>query len=294
MQAFNTKPILQAVCNPVTEKHELKLFVLRLDLLHQPVNGNKYFKLKYNIAEAIKTGKDTLLTFGGAYSNHIAATATAAREAKLNSIGFIRGEEHVPLNKTLELATKNGMRLNYLPREEYRALRENNFEAEYSKSFANCYVIPEGGSNKLAVQGCMEINDLLPNNTDYICAACGTGATFAGILLGKKLHQQAIGFQVLKAENYISAEVKKWLTIFEQEYINGWSINENYHFGGYAKTNDELNKFIIDFENQTQMPIESVYTGKMMFGIFDLIQQNYFPKGANIVAIHSGGLQGKQ
>jgi 1-aminocyclopropane-1-carboxylate deaminase/D-cysteine desulfhydrase-like pyridoxal-dependent ACC family enzyme len=230
------------------------------------------------------------LTFGGAYSNHIVAVAAAGKEFGFKTIGIIRGEKTLPLNKRLQYVIDCGMQLHYISREEFKKLRETQFNNLITQKFSNCYLIPEGGSNELAIKGCKEIIGLVENDFDYICCSCGTGATFSGIALSKNKKQKAIGFQVLKAENYIKNEVKNWLTYFNAGNINDWIINENYHFGGYAKTNKALLQFVSDFENENKIIIEPIYTGKMFFGIYDLIKQDYFPKGAKILAVHTGGL----
>jgi 1-aminocyclopropane-1-carboxylate deaminase/D-cysteine desulfhydrase-like pyridoxal-dependent ACC family enzyme len=282
--------LLQKINNEVTSKQQVELSVLRLDLVHPTINGNKYFKLKYNLEAAEKLKLNTLLTFGGAYSNHIVAVAAAGKEFGFTTIGIIRGEKTLPLNNNLQFAVNCGMQLHYVSREEYKQQRETQFNNSFTKSFSNCYLIPEGGSNELAIKGCKEILKLIENDFDYICCACGTGATFSGIVLSLNNNQKAIGFQVLKAQNYIKNEVQKWLTHFQADAINNWTTNEMYHFGGYAKTNKDLLQFVIDFENENKIAIEPIYTGKMFFGINDLLKQNYFPKGSKILAIHTGGL----
>ncbi len=287
----NFAPPLQAIINSITEAHEINLFMLRIDLNHPTISGNKLYKLKYNIEEAQKLQKKTLLTFGGAFSNHIAATAAAGKEYKFKTIGIIRGEPSQELNPTLKLAQKNGMHLHFVSREVYRD--KNKLHNYVTEKFANqdFYLIPEGGSNELGVLGCKEITNAIPIDFNTICCACGTGATFSGITMNLKEQQNAIGFQILKGKDYIKTEVENWHQQFNYKNVN-WKVNENNHFGGYAKTKKDLNSFIIDFELQTGIPLDFIYTGKMMYGIFQLTQQNYFKKGETIIAVHTGGLQG--
>ncbi|MBL7883465.1 MAG: 1-aminocyclopropane-1-carboxylate deaminase/D-cysteine desulfhydrase [Bacteroidia bacterium] len=286
----NFIPPLQQITDSFLEKKGVKLFVLRTDLNHSEISGNKLYKLKYNIEEAKNQNKNTLLTFGGAFSNHIAATAAAGKIAGMNTIGIIRGDELPQLNPTLRLAKENGMQLYFVSREVYRNKDElNNY---VHKTFNNnCYIIPEGGSNKLGVKGCTKIVEEIKIPFDYICCPCGTGATLSGIVLSLKEQQQAIGFQVLKAEHYIHNEVKHWLAQFDAHKSN-WQVNEDYHFGGYAKCNDKLKQFTVDFKKQYNIPLDYVYTAKMIYGIFELIKKDFFRPETTIIAIHTGGLQG--
>lgn len=289
----NFIPPLQQITDSFLEKKGIQLYLLRTDLNHPEISGNKLYKLKYNIEEAKSQNKNTLLTFGGAFSNHIAATAAAGKIANLNAIGIIRGDELPQLNPTLRLAKENGMQLYFVSRELYR--NKDELQNYVRKTFNNnCYIVPEGGSNALGVKGCAEIIKDISIPFDYICAPCGTGATLSGIVLSLNTKQQAIGFQVLKAEKYIEQELKKWLLEFNCENKNNWSINENYHFGGYAKVNDELKAFVKEFKTNYHIPLDLIYTGKMMFGIFDLIKKDAFKTGSTIIAIHTGGLQGNK
>lgn len=287
---------LQVVEDSITRQFGLNLFVLRIDLNHPHISGNKLFKLKYNLMEAEKEGASTLLTFGGAFSNHIAATAAAGQEYGFKTIGVIRGEEHSELNPTLQFALSCGMRLYYVSRSLYRNKQE--LLAYVNQVFAGerFYIIPEGGANPLGVKGCMEIVNYVNTDFDYICCACGTGTTVAGLAASLNDNQKALGFQVLKADGYIKKEVKHWLG---GEYLknnksveSGWDINEDYHFGGYAKVTPELIDFVKYFKENNNISLDYVYTGKMMFGVYDLMKKGFFKNGETIVAVHTGGLQG--
>jgi 1-aminocyclopropane-1-carboxylate deaminase len=300
---------LQAINDAVTKSHGIRLFILRADLNHPHISGNKLFKLKYNLLEAEKKGIKTLLTFGGAFSNHISATAAAGKEYGFKTIGIIRGEAYPELNPTLQFAVECGMELHYVSRILYRNKKELYDHVNQQFSQETFYLIPEGGSNELGVLGCKEITEFLNTDFDYVCSPCGTGATIAGIILSLKGKQKAIGFQILKAEGYIKDEVEEWLrektigakadgivgfekdTDFEITH-NNWIIDENYHFGGYAKNRSELTGFINWFEQTNHVPLDFIYTGKMMFGIYDLLGKGFFKKGETIVAVHTGGLQG--
>ncbi|MES2285142.1 MAG: pyridoxal-phosphate dependent enzyme [Bacteroidota bacterium] len=319
---------LQAINDAVTKNHGIRLFILRTDLPHPPlghllhkekgignnllhphISGNKLFKLKYNLLEAEKNNIKTLLTFGGAFSNHISATAAAGKEYGFKTIGIIRGEAYPELNPTLKFAVECGMELHYVSRALYRNKKELYDYVNQQFSQAKFYMIPEGGSNELGVLGCKEITGYINTDFDYVCSPCGTGATIAGIILSLKNDQKAIGFQILKAEGYIKNEVEEWLkkevstsidkgsneSEKDTEVIitqNNCIINEDYHFGGYAKNQTELTEFINWFEQTNHVPLDCIYTGKMMFGIYDLIGKGFFKKGETIIAIHTGGLQG--
>ena len=298
---------LQKIKSDFIDSKSVELFVYRLDLNHPTISGNKLYKLKYNLEEAKnqtlptgQAGKKTILTFGGAFSNHIAATAAAGKEHNLDTIGIIRGEEPVELNSTLKFAKECGMELHFVSRNLYQDKEE--FDKYISEKFSekNYYLIPEGGSNELGIIGCKEITSNIPIDFDIVCCACGTGATITGITLSLKEHQKAIGFQILKGENYIKTEVENWLSHFNsnlpagQAGNNNWEINEEFHFGGYAKLKPELLNFMLEFEKENAIPLDYIYTGKMMFGIMELIKRGKFQKGTKIIAIHTGGLQGNK
>jgi 1-aminocyclopropane-1-carboxylate deaminase len=266
------------------------LSIKREDLLHPFVSGNKFRKLKYNIIEAQKNKSNPLITFGGAFSNHIAATAFASYEAGIASIGIIRGEElehKISENPTLQFAQKYGMKLVFVSRETYQNKTATAFTKALQEKYGDHYLLPEGGTNALAVKGCQEIltkNDVI---FDYICCAVGTGGTISGIINAALNHQKILGFPALKGDflkEYISRYAKS----------GNWDLITNYHFGGYGKVTPELIDFINTFYKQTKIPLDPIYTGKMVFGVMDLINNNYFPKDSKILLIHTGGLQGIQ
>jgi len=272
---------------------QLTLWVKREDLLHPEISGNKWRKLYYNLQEAKRLGKQTLLTFGGAYSNHIAATAAAGREFGFQTIGIIRGEEHLPLNPTLRFAISCGMQLHYISREEYRQKSDPALLQALSDRFNQPYILPEGGTNLLAVKGCAEIvQDLSGKGYDYICCAAGTGGTLAGIIAGLQGEKQVLGFPALKGGEFLQEEIGQLVLAYSGKTYSNWQLITDYHFGGYAKVKPELMDFMQWLEAQHQIPLEPVYTGKMLYGLYDLIRQDYFPKGSRIVAVHTGGLQG--
>ena len=272
---------------PIGKK--VRLFIKREDLTHPEISGNKYRKLKYNFIEAEKQGFKKLITFGGAFSNHIAATAYAAQRFGFQSIGIIRGQELATqdLNPTLQTAQDFGMQLHFVSRAEYRLRHEVEYLQQLQQQYPQAFIIPEGGSNSLAIQGTQEIlspDDL--ENYDVICCAVGTGGTLAGIIESSSDHQHILGFSALKGD-FLKQDIQQWTD------KSNWSLTDAYCGGGYAKTTPELLKFIQNFEQKYQIPLEHIYTGKMIMGLLDLIQHNHFPAHTRILAIHTGGLQGK-
>lgn len=290
MASVTERTPLQKIEDPFILSAGVNLYVKRLDMNHPYISGNKWYKLKYNIPEIEKTAHKTVLTFGGAYSNHIAAVAVAGEEFGFRTIGVIRGEEQRELNGTLSFAIRNGMKLHFVSREDYRKKESKEFISSLSQQFGDFYLLPEGGSNDLAVKGCGEIlNDVkIPFN--WVCSSCGTGATLAGLILSLKQGQQAIGFSSLKGANYLEEEVEKQLSHFQINSSSNWQINNDYHFGRYAKTPKELLDFIRQFEMENNIPLDNIYTGKMMFGIYDLVKKSFFKRGETIIALHTGGL----
>jgi 1-aminocyclopropane-1-carboxylate deaminase len=283
-------PVIQEII-PKKNPKDVRLFIKREDLLHPIISGNKWRKLKYNLLAAKEAGESTLLTFGGAYSNHIHAVAGAANEYGFKSIGIIRGEEHLPLNSTLKDAGNFGMQFYYLDRKTYRKKHTNEVIESLGKKFGHFYLIPEGGTNELAIKGAAEIVEGIENDYDYFCLACGTAGTATGIISGLNGESEVIGFSVLKGD-FHQQEVKTWLSSIGKPELNNWHINLDYHFGGYAKYNEKLVEFINDFKENYQIQLDPIYTGKMLFGIFDLIAKGKFPEKAKVLAIHTGGLQG--
>ena len=272
---------------PSLDEKEVRLFIKRIDKIHPFVSGNKWFKLKYNLLEAKKQGLNTLLTFGGAYSNHIPATAFAAKEKEISSIGIIRGEEHLPLNPTLRFAIDNGMKLHYISRSNYKEKTSANFLEALKNQFGDFYLIPEGGTNELAIQGAKEIldkNDI----QDYICCAIGTGGTIAGIINASNDKQTVIGFPAIKGFEQLEKDIINWTNATNCIFINDYVGN------GYAKINTDLVDFINEFNARHNVPLDSIYTGKMMMGILDLVEKDFFLKGSSILALHTGGLQGNK
>lgn len=281
--------IAQSIPTQIIEYEGVSLHIKRLDLIHAQISGNKFFKLKYNLMQARKLGCENIISFGGAYSNHIAATAFAAHFFGFNSLGIIRGEElkHKQLNPTLLTAQKYGMLFEFIPREQYRLKNTSSFMDELRLKHPHAYILPEGGTNHLAILGCSEILNYEDAHFDYICCAVGTGGTISGLIEASQDQQRIIGFSALKGD-FLKTDVQSWTT------KQNWQLIDTYVQGGYAKTSQALHEFMQWFESKYHIPLEPIYTGKMLYGIFDMIRQGKFHVQDKILVIHSGGLQGRQ
>lgn len=279
--------------SPIQQIHikndkNIQLFLKREDLLHPFVSGNKFRKLKYNLVEAKTQNKSTILTFGGAFSNHIAATAYAGKINDFKTIGVIRGQElesKILSNPTLRFAQQNGMQLCFISRENYRLKHTENFLTKLRKQFGDFYLVPEGGTNSLAVKGCKEILNEEDNIYNYVCTCVGTGGTISGLINASGKHQKILGFPALKG-NFLQQDIRKFAK------HNNWELIFDFHFGGYAKINKELVAFINDFKLKHNIQLDPVYTAKMMYGLTQMITSGKFEENSKILAIHSGGLQG--
>jgi len=289
--APNKPPIYQQLNSPLFNERQIEVTVKRLDLLHPDVQGNKFYKLHYNLKAAKDLGLGKVLTFGGAYSNHIHATAFAAEANGLESIGVIRGEVKVPLNPTLEDARNQGMLLHPLSRADYRHKDSPSILRNLKLQFGDFYLIPEGGTNAMAIKGTKEILTEQDLNMDFITTPIGTGGTFVGLLGSASPKQQVIGFSALKGE-FIYSEIDELLQKHKIIPKCTYNIQTAYHFGGYAKHKPPLIQFMQELKEKANLPLDPVYTGKMMFGLFDLIQKDSFPNGSKILVLHTGGLQG--
>ncbi len=266
----------------------VKLFIRREDLIHPFVSGNKFRKLKYNLLQAKKENQHTLLTFGGAYSNHIAATAFAGKENGFQTVGVIRGEElevKIHENPTLHFAQDCGMKFEFVSRDAYRLKDTANFVEKLREKYGSFYLLPEGGTNEFAVNGCEEILNKADEEYDFICCAVGTGGTISGLINNSFEGQKVLGFPALKGD-FLQKDIRNFAK------KDNFSLINEYHFGGYGKVTSELIEFINSFYKNNKIPLDPIYTGKMVFGVIDLVQKNYFPKNAKILLIHTGGLQG--
>jgi 1-aminocyclopropane-1-carboxylate deaminase len=287
MTVFTKHIPLQQIALP----GNVKLWVLRLDTIDHYAGGNKYFKLKYNLEEAKKQGHSKILTFGGSWSNHLAAIATADnwREAGGSRVAVVRGEEPEVYSETLKFCQEKGMLLHFVSRADYRRKNEPEFIEELKNKFGDFYLLPEGGSNELAVKGCHDILNYINIDFDYVCCPVGSGGTIAGIAGVLKEHQNAMGFVALKGGEYLSSVV-----VTLNPKTSNFKLIHDYHFGGFAKTTPELISFKKEFEKQNGFELDYIYTSKMFYGIYDLLKKNFFKPGSTVVAIHTGGLQGNK
>jgi len=274
--------------------NNVNLFMKRTDLVHPVISGNKWYKMKYNIVEMKNLGFDTLLTFGGAFSNHIHAAAHAGKIFSFKTIGLIRGEEHLPLNTTLQTAVDDGMELHYVDRTTFRKRETEEFLNSIRERFGNVFLLPVGGTNKIALKGCAEIIDQIDIDYNYICSASGSGGTFAGLVAGLKGSKHAIAFPALKGGEFLEEVISDLVSEYTGKTFSNWRLNTDYHFGGFAKLSKELIDFTHEFEQLNGFELDYIYTNKMMFGIADLIKKGFFKPGETIIAIHSGGLQGNE
>ncbi|MTJ06183.1 MULTISPECIES: 1-aminocyclopropane-1-carboxylate deaminase/D-cysteine desulfhydrase [unclassified Anabaena] len=297
MSSIFLPPPIQKINSEIATNAGVNLYILRLDLMHPQINGNKWFKLKYNLAAAKEKNFSTILTFGGAYSNHIYATAAAGNLFGFRTIGIIRGEENIPLNSTLQFAVAQGMQLVYINRQTYKQRHTEKLQTQLQQQFGEVFIIPEGGCNLNGMRGCIEILATI-KEFNTVCLACGTGTTLAGMTLSLNQNQKMIGFPVLKGGNFLQEDInnllKNYLASDLPKPVNSpapWELICNYHFGGYAKINNELKLFCQNFQEQHDIPLDYVYTGKMFYGVMDLITQGYF-QSESLLLVHTGGLQG--
>lgn len=284
------QPPLIELKSSFADSKGISVVILREDLNHPQISGNKWWKLKYNLREIIEGGHSKLLTFGGAYSNHLYATAAAAAELGIESISIVRGEETLPLNPTLTFVKTCGMKIHYVSRENYRKKNDPEFIQSLKDMFGEFFLIPEGGTNNLAIKGTQEWASQIAARIefDYLCVPVGTGGTIAG-MINTLPHRKIIGFSSLKGGEFLADEIQPWLTTKNKN----WQIETSYHFGGYGKINNELTAFISEFEKTNNIPLDPVYTGKMMFGVYDLLKKGFFDSGSKVLVLHTGGLQGR-
>lgn len=290
-----TANFLTPIPHPAAQRRGVRLLLWRDDLLNPALPGNKARKLKYNLLQAKATGCTKLLTFGGAYSNHLAAVAAAGRLYGFETVGLVRGEEHRPLNSTLANCVADGMQLHYLDRTTYRRRNEPEFLATIQRQFGPAYPLPEGGTNLLALRGVAELINELRQHTDFdaVAVAAGTGGTLAGLALGlaeAAYPARAVGIAALKGADFLRVEVATLLAAAGCAEAS-YELHTGYHFGGYAKLPTELRAFIGQFETDFGVLLDPIYTGKLLFGVLDLVEKGHFVPGSTVVAVHTGGLQ---
>lgn len=282
--------------SPLEEVHDerlaargVRLLLKRDDLINPDIPGNKWRKLKYNLEDAKASGARTLLTFGGAYSNHIRAVAAAGHYFGFATVGIIRGEEHLPLNPTLDYAVRHGMTIDYLDRTTYRAKSSPEVIESLRRKFDDFFLIPEGGSNAAAVRGAAEIAAELTVDYDVVCCPCGTGGTLAGLAAGLPPGKRAIGFAALKGAGFLNDDVRRLQAEYGHETDN-WTIELDYHFGGFARRRPALNEFIDEFRRRHSVELEWIYVAKMLYGVFQMVERRRFEPGMTVVAAITGPL----
>jgi 1-aminocyclopropane-1-carboxylate deaminase len=282
--------ILTKIHDAFLARKGVELWLKRDDLLHPVVSGNKWRKLKYTLDHALSLGIGTLVSMGGNHSNHLHALAYVGAALGLGTVGYVRGECPEPLSPTLADLQHFGMELAFVTRTDYRHLREYQSWDSLPCLKSGQYWIPEGGAGKLALHGVAEMVREIDIAYDVICVACGTGATMAGIIKAVPGETKVLGIAALKNGGFLNGEIEKLLG---QPYGN-WQLCLDYHFGGFAKVQPELLAFMHDFEAKTGILIEPLYTGKMLYALYDLIGKGYFERGQRLVAVHTGGLQGRR
>ncbi len=284
-------PQLSPVHYPDPQNRNSSISMLRLDTLHPEISGNKWFKLKENILHAQAMPCDTLLTFGGAWSNHLIATAAAARYSGMKSIGIVRGfHGQAMLTSTLHHCREQGMHLHFVSREDYARKNDEDYLNSLRTKFGACHIIPEGGNNAAGIIGATEIADYIPPDTNLVTVAIGTGATFCGLRNGLAQNIRLMGFTVMKNGAYLAETMKPGM----HPSARNWQLCTGYHFGGFARHDQSLIRFMNDFFTTQHTPLDFVYTAKMMAGLFDLLDKGKISEPGKIVCIHTGGLQGNE
>jgi 1-aminocyclopropane-1-carboxylate deaminase len=291
-----TADFLIPLPHPVAQQRCVRLLLWRDDLLNPALPGNKARKLKYNLVAARAQSYTRLLTFGGAYSNHLAAVAAAGQLYQFETVGLVRGEAHRVLNPTLASCAAAGMALHYLDRSTYRQRAEPAFLAEIQQQHGPAYLLPEGGTNALALRGVGELIAELRQHTDFdaVAVAAGTGGTLAGLALGlaeAAYPARAVGVAALKGGDFLRADIDALMLTAAGRLLDNYELHLGYHFGGYAKLPVELRAFIQEFEIRYGILLDPIYTSKLLYGVLDLIEKGHFAPGSTVVAVHTGGLQ---
>lgn len=280
---------IQEIRHPLLEQKQVKLAIKRDDLLHPVISGNKWRKLKYNLIHMQSKGCDSFVTFGGAFSNHLYASAMACKTFNLKGHAIVRGPILDEQNPTIRMARACGMTLHVVDRKTYRLRNDGDYLQTLQSEFPKSFIIPEGGTNQAALSGVIELAQSLPPS-NYVVCATGSGGTIAGLAKGSPTNTNVIGIAVLKQADYLNNEISQLLT--NSHSGASWQLLTNHHYGGYGKFTDDVWTFCQLMRQTYQLPLEPIYTGKMLFAIWQLIRQDYFPRGSTIMAIHTGGLQG--
>lgn len=264
--------------------------MLRLDAIHPIVSGNKWYKLKYNLHQAKVAGKEALISFGGAYSNHLIACAAAAHSMSWPSIGIVRGEQdEVNLNPVLAQCRAYGMQLHFVTRAAYAQRNTNGFQAYWQALYPHAWLVPEGGANTLGRLGAALIYQFIPSSITDIVLSVGSGTTMAGIAQALAPHQRIWGFAPMKGGAYLLDEIKPYISSVQ---YNQCHLIDRFHFGGFGKMPIAVTEFMQVFEQNYGFALDRIYTAKMMMGLRQLIAEGVFPTSSKILCIHTGGLTG--
>lgn len=283
-----SRVVIQSLSPTWAGREDIEVAMLRLDLIHPVVQGNKWYKLRYNIDKALEEGYTRLLTFGGVYSNHLSATAGAAQAYGLPCIGIVRGDEGT-ITPTMRQCHDMGMELYFISRQDYKRKNDPDFLAGLAEQFDQPYIIPEGGANEAGRLGAERIEWEIPEGYTHVCVSVGTGTTLVGLRNALPLGVRLCGYAPMKQGAYLEHELRPHL---RQGKDASWTITDNWHFGGFGKSTDELLSFMNEFYTIHHIPLDIIYTAKMMYGIQQQLREGYFPAGSRILCIHTGGLQG--
>jgi 1-aminocyclopropane-1-carboxylate deaminase len=289
---YNMSPC-QTITHPLFQRHQIKVQIKRDDLIHPQISGNKWRKLKENIRFIKQHHYRGVVSFGGCYSNHLHALAFASQHYQFESIALVRGEKQHASNATLTQAQQWGMTLEFVDRKHYRLRNDADFLARLQQQYPEHLLIPEGGSNSLALQGVAELSTELAQQAefDYLMTPVGSGGTLAGLIAADQNQHQLLGIAVLAQADYLRQEIKQLLPANAQQYDN-WQLLTEFHRGGYAKFGTDDISRLLAFMRVTNLPLEPIYSGKMILALVDLINAGYFPAHSNIMLLHTGGLQG--
>lgn len=284
-----SKVVIQALHQDWLQGKVVAIDILRLDLIDPVISGNKWYKLKYNLQYAKHKGHHTILTFGGAYSNHLVAAAAAANQFGLRAIGIVRGNDGGELTETLKQCSEYGMQLHFVSREEYSKKDDAFWLQSIATRFGHPFIIPEGGANEQGRLGAEDIASLIPSSYSHVAVSVGSGTTFIGLRNALPVSQTLLGLAPMKNGRYLENEIAQHL---REDQNSNWQLFDRWHFGGFGKWNDDLLQFMNVFYESNSIPLDIVYTSKMMYGLSDLLKENFFPAYAKVLCIHSGGLQG--
>lgn len=278
---------IEGIFSDLLKEKGVELDIQREDKIHPFISGNKWRKLKYTLQKFNPSIHKQIITFGGAFSNHLSATAFACKQKNIKLICVIRNPYTEEKNPTIRFLEKNLAKIEFISREEYKKIRTNGLPTFLEEKYPNSFIIPEGGSGEDGIKGCEEITDIWEKKYDVVACSIGTGTTFSGIMNQNK-KTKGLGFVMLKDKNYLDKEIANYIKDKNCAYL----LNRDFNFGGFGKVNDELIEFINWFYNSFKIPLDPIYTAKLFYGIFNLIKNDYFKPGTKIIAIHTGGLQG--